>query len=69
MRVMRPLTFASTAVHHKGGSDFTVEGDLTIAGVTKPVTLELEYDGSRFLGDPGYKVPLARRQESPSVSS
>ncbi|MGP7959628.1 YceI family protein [Sanguibacter sp. A247] len=38
-------TFASTSVT-ADGDDFTVVGDLTIAGVTKPVTLDLEYTGS-----------------------
>ena len=27
------------------GADWTVEGDLTIKGITKPVTLELELNG------------------------
>lgn len=38
------MTFASTAV--KGsGTDYTVTGGLTIKGVTKPVELELEFNG------------------------
>lgn len=40
------LTFASTAVRHVGGSEFEVDGNLTVAGVTKSVTLELEYEGT-----------------------
>jgi polyisoprenoid-binding protein YceI len=39
------LEFASTSVRHSGGSNFEVVGDLTIAGQTHPVTLDLEYDG------------------------
>jgi polyisoprenoid-binding protein YceI len=38
------LTFRSTGVR-TDGADWTVEGDLTIKGVTKPVTLELELQG------------------------
>ncbi len=42
------LTFTSTAVRHTGGSSFEVDGDLTIKGVTKPVTLSCEFLGSGF---------------------
>ncbi|NKX92363.1 YceI family protein [Sanguibacter hominis ATCC BAA-789] len=38
-------SFTSTSVK-ADGSDFIVTGDLTIAGVTKPVELALEYTGS-----------------------
>lgn len=38
-------SFASTAVK-ANGEDFVVTGHLTIAGVTKPVELALEYTGS-----------------------
>jgi len=38
------MTFASTAVSGSG-TDYTVTGDLTIKGVTKPVDLELEFNG------------------------
>jgi polyisoprenoid-binding protein YceI len=39
------MTFRSTSVR-PAGSDYEVEGDLTIKGVTKPVTLSLEYNGT-----------------------
>jgi polyisoprenoid-binding protein YceI len=39
------LTFRSTALRAKG-SDFEMDGDLTIKGVTKPVTFALEYNGA-----------------------
>lgn len=39
------LTFTSTAVARKAGNDFVVEGDLTIRGVTKRVTLDVAYLG------------------------
>jgi polyisoprenoid-binding protein YceI len=33
------ITFKSTALEHAGGDRYTMTGDLTIKGVTKPVTL------------------------------
>ena len=38
------LNFVSTGVRVEGG-DFLVDGDLTIRGITKPVTFELEFNG------------------------
>lgn len=38
------LTFSSTAVRGDGAR-WEVDGDLTIRGVTRPVTLEVEFDG------------------------
>jgi polyisoprenoid-binding protein YceI len=40
-----PMTFVSTKVE-QGGKGLLVTGDLTIKGVTKPVTLDVEYLGS-----------------------
>ena len=39
------ITFTSTDVK-RNGSDWTIAGDLTIKGVTKPVTIEFEQTGS-----------------------
>jgi len=39
------LTFASTGLVAESATVFRVEGDLTLRGVTKPVTLELELNG------------------------
>jgi polyisoprenoid-binding protein YceI len=39
------LSFVSTAIVPKGGSDYTLKGDLTIRGVTKPVELKAEFGG------------------------
>lgn len=39
------LSFTSTAVGHEHGDDWKIRGDLTIHGVTKPVTLTIEYNG------------------------
>ena len=38
------MTFRSTGVRNHG-EDWVVEGDLTIKGITKPVTLDLELNG------------------------
>lgn len=43
------ITFRSTGVRG-AGSEWVLDGDLTVAGVTRPVTLEVEYDG--VAGDP-----------------
>ena len=40
------LTFASTSVRHRGGESYDVAGNLTIHGVTKPVTLSASALGS-----------------------
>ena len=39
------ITFVSTEVS-RSGDDWTITGDLTIKGVTKPVTIEFEHTGS-----------------------
>ena len=39
------LTFVSTGVEHDGGDDWRIRGDLTIHGITKPVTLKAEFEG------------------------
>jgi len=39
------ITFSALGPIHKSGTRFTLSGDLTIRGVTKPVTLEAEYLG------------------------
>ncbi|MEO6975676.1 MAG: YceI family protein [Gallionella sp.] len=36
------ITYKSTAMHFKGGKPASVEGNLTIMGVTKPVTLTID---------------------------
>jgi polyisoprenoid-binding protein YceI len=40
------LTFVSTDVVKKNSNEFAVTGDLTIRGVTKPVTLNVELTGT-----------------------
>jgi polyisoprenoid-binding protein YceI len=40
------ITFVSTAVEALGGDNYRVSGDLTIRGVTKPVSVDFEFTGS-----------------------
>jgi polyisoprenoid-binding protein YceI len=40
------ITFVSTAVEPKGDNVFAVTGDLSIKGITKPVTIDFEYTGT-----------------------
>ena len=40
------ITFASTAVEQLDAENYRVTGDLTIKGVTKPVTVDFEYTGA-----------------------
>jgi polyisoprenoid-binding protein YceI len=39
------MTFRSTGVRRTGESTFVVDGDLTIRGVTRPVSLDVEVNG------------------------
>lgn len=40
------ITFTSTSAQVVGDGEFRLAGDLTIKGVTRPVTLHIEYTGS-----------------------
>jgi polyisoprenoid-binding protein YceI len=40
------LRFVSTAIEQVSASDYRVTGDLALRGVTKPVTIDLEYTGA-----------------------
>ncbi len=40
------LTFRSTGVRHTRGDRFEVDGELTVRGVTRPVTLDVQYLGT-----------------------
>lgn len=40
------ITFVSTGVRQTGETDFEVTGDLTIKGVTNPVTIPFSYEGA-----------------------
>lgn len=40
------LTFVSTSISKKDDTDYELNGNLTIRGVTKPITLKAEYNGT-----------------------
>lgn len=40
------MTFRSTKAEALGGDDYRVTGDLTILGTTKPLSIDLEFNGS-----------------------
>ncbi|MFI6209597.1 YceI family protein [Streptomyces sp. NPDC051041] len=40
------MTFRSTAAQALGGDDYRITGDLTILGTTRPVTIDLEFNGA-----------------------
>lgn len=46
METYPEITFVSTAVERLDGETYRVTGDLTIKGVTKPVSVDFEYTGS-----------------------
>lgn len=39
------LTFTSTSITPRGGNEFVINGDLTIRGITRPVSLDAEFEG------------------------
>ncbi|MGW5123898.1 YceI family protein [Streptomyces sp. NPDC004069] len=40
------MTFRSTKAEALGGDDYRITGDLTILGVTKPLAIDLEFNGA-----------------------
>jgi polyisoprenoid-binding protein YceI len=40
------MTFTSSAIRESAGDEYEADGDLTINGVTKPVTLSVEFTGA-----------------------
>jgi len=58
-----PTMMYKTTALHRDGEDFVVDGDLTIKGVTQPVTLTVEYNG--IGADPwgGSRLGLSARGE------
>jgi polyisoprenoid-binding protein YceI len=46
METYPEITFSSTAVEQVDAEHYRVTGDLTIKGVTKPVTVDFEYTGT-----------------------
>ncbi len=50
------ISFKSTSVEDAGDGNLTVTGDLTVRGVTKPVTATIEYIGEGEGGQGEYRV-------------
>jgi polyisoprenoid-binding protein YceI len=50
------LTFASTKVERGTDGNYKLTGDLTMHGITKPVTLEVEYGGRIAHPQMGHRV-------------
>ncbi len=50
------LTLKSTKISSKGGDNYEMVADLTIKGVTKPVTFDLEYLGTNPSMQPGVTI-------------
>ncbi|MFD3357447.1 YceI family protein [Streptomyces fradiae] len=40
------MTFRSTSAEAPGGSEYRIHGDLTIKGTTRPVAIDLEFNGA-----------------------
>jgi polyisoprenoid-binding protein YceI len=40
------MTFRSTGAEALGGDDYRITGDLTLLGTTKPITIDLEFNGA-----------------------
>ncbi|WP_338783331.1 YceI family protein [Streptomyces sp. DG1A-41] len=40
------MTFRSTAAESLGGDEYRITGDLTILGTTRPLTIDLEFNGA-----------------------
>ncbi|WP_066937423.1 YceI family protein [Microtetraspora fusca] len=55
------LTFISTTVRSAGPAGFTVTGDLTIRGVTKPVTVDFELTSAEDDPRGGFRVRFTGR--------
>src|SRR5947208_10990529 len=43
------ITFTSTHVEHAGGQNYRVTGNLTLHGVTRPITFEVTYRGENSM--------------------
>lgn len=51
------LTFKSTSLSKIGGNKYKMVGDLTIKGVTKPITLDVTMNGPMAHPNPSNKIP------------
>jgi polyisoprenoid-binding protein YceI len=51
------ITFKSTKIEHVGGQDYRVMGNLTLHGVTRPITFDVHYQGQNSM--PGLRAGLS----------
>jgi polyisoprenoid-binding protein YceI len=62
------ITFKSTKIEHAGDQDYKMTGDLTLHGVTRPVTFAVEYNGQIFKKSrvrSEYSVYILKREPTP----
>jgi polyisoprenoid-binding protein YceI len=57
------MTFKSTSVRHHSGSSYVVTGDLTLLGVTKPLELQLDFEGGAKDPWGGSRIGFSARGE------
>lgn len=57
------ITFESTELIPTGGNEFDLKGDLTIRGITKPVTLKAEFNGVTEHPQMGTRIGLSATTE------
>jgi polyisoprenoid-binding protein YceI len=57
------MTFKSTGVRHRGGSTYVVTGDLSLLGVTKPLELQLDFEGAAQDPWGGSRIGFSARGE------
>jgi polyisoprenoid-binding protein YceI len=61
------ITFASTGVEVTGSNTFDLTGDLTVRGVTKPITIPFSFEG--FAKDPSATSAPASKAPSSSAAA
>ncbi len=57
------VSYRSTAVRPVSGNEFTVDGELTIRGVTRPVQLDVEVEGPATDPWGGERIAVTARGE------
>jgi polyisoprenoid-binding protein YceI len=57
------ISFVSTAIHRTGANRGVMEGNLTLRGVTKPVALDVTYNGAASVMNVQYKMGFSASGE------
>ena len=63
------ITFRSTAVKARRDNTWELDGDLTVRGTTRPVTLQVDFDGADVSPIGDERVGFARRPTSTARTS